>query len=111
MCKPLTILEEKGNNTREQTAKDGQKVDFFLLWDESYFENSYRTRSVISLLSSIVPLSNIVPQKLEKNINLEGKNKALSDIVRTLQKLKEIQAADSNRSRTVSYCIVQCTYI
>ena len=30
---------------------------------------------------------------LEKNINLEGKNKALSDIVRTLQKLKEIQAA------------------
>ena len=61
----------------------------------------YRTCSVISLLSSIVPLSNIVPQKLEKNINLEGKNKALSDIVRTLQKLKEIQAADSNRVRTV----------
>ena len=62
---------------------------------------TYRTRSVISLLSSIVPLSNIVPQKLEKNINLEGKNKALSDIVRTLQKLKEIQAADYNRACTV----------
>ena len=62
---------------------------------------TYRTRSVRSLLSSIVPLSNIVPQKLEKNINLEGKNKALFDIVRTLQKLKEIQAADSNRARTV----------
>ncbi len=53
----------------------------------------YRTRSVRSLLSSTVPLSNILPQKLVKNINLEGKNKALSDIVRTLQKLKEIQAA------------------
>ena len=62
----------------------------------------YRTRSVISLLSSTVPLSNIVPQKLVKNINLEGKNKALSDIVRTLQKLKEIQAADYNRAYTVN---------
>ena len=61
----------------------------------------YRTRSVRSLLSSIVPLSNIVPQKLEKNIDLEGKNKALSDIVRTLQKLKEIQAAVCNRADTV----------
>ena len=60
----------------------------------------YRTRSVRSLLSSTVPLSNTVPQKLVKNINLEGKNKALSDIVRTLQKLKEIQAADYNRART-----------
>ena len=40
---------------------------------------------------------------MEKNINLECKNKALSDIVRTLQKLKEIEAADSNRVRTVYY--------
>ena len=52
MCKPLTILEEKGNNTREQTAKDGQKVDFFLLWDESYFENSYVNKLNISLHSA-----------------------------------------------------------
>ena len=49
-------------------------------------EVRYRMRSVRSLLSSTVPLSNIVPQKLVKNINLEGKNKALSDIVRTLKK-------------------------
>ena len=63
--------------------------------------NIYRTRSGISLLSSTVQLSNIVPQKLVKNINLEGKNKALSDIVRTLQKLKEIQAAVCNRADTV----------
>ena len=57
----------------------------------SSLEFRYRTRSVRSLLSSTVPLSNIVPQKL-----------VLSDIVRTLQKLKEIQAVAYNRGYTVN---------